>query len=69
MKIKDKKIKEMVDVAQKECPRYACYWPRPDPGSFTVGVGYRRRDGGWLCGTRELKGCPEAPVVKTQAGK
>ncbi len=41
MKVKDKAIKKMVDVMCKECPTYQCYWPRPDPGVFTQGVGYR----------------------------
>jgi hypothetical protein len=61
MKIKDKKFKEWVNVADKDCPRKKCYWPRPDPGVFTQGVGYRRRSVkiGWLCGTREAHGCPE----------
>ena len=68
MIIKDKGINEKVDVRCKECPTYKCYWPRPDPGSFTQGVGYRQRSGGnkgWLCGTREIRGCPEDHELKT----
>lgn len=66
MKIKDKEIGEMVNVSCVECPKYECYWPRPDPGIFTQGQGYRRKhDDGhkdeWLCGNREIRGCPEIP--------
>lgn len=66
MKVKDKELKVLVDVAQKECPTYSCYWPRPDPGVFTQGVGYRQRTGkqGWLCGRREIHGCPVSPEIK-----
>jgi hypothetical protein len=62
MKVKDKAVKELVDVAHPNCPNRECYWPRPDPGVFTQGVGYRTRNPGkkpeWLCGTREIHGCP-----------
>jgi hypothetical protein len=62
VKIKDKNVKQMVDVSDKECPTRECYWPRPDPGIFTQGVGYRTRYPGkkpeWLCGNREIRGCP-----------
>ena len=62
MKVKDKNVKQMVDVSDKECPTRECYWPRPDPGVFTQGVGYRTRYPGkkpeWLCGNREIRGCP-----------
>ncbi len=62
MKIRDKKIKEWVDVAEKDCLDKKCYWPRKDPGSFTQGVGYQTRPGKreWLCGTREIHGCPRS---------
>lgn len=65
MKIKDKKLKKMIDVAEAECPKRKCYWPRPDPGIFTQGQGYRQRNRKqeWLCGTREIHGCP-GPEVK-----
>ena len=63
MKVRDKNVKQMVDVADKDCPKRECYWPRPDPGVFTQGVGYRARYPGrktdWLCGNREIRGCPE----------
>jgi len=60
MKIKDKNLKLLVDVANAECTSRSCYWPRADPGVFTQGQGYksRGRDIGWLCGTREIHGCP-----------
>lgn len=63
VKVRDKNVKQMVDVSDKECPKRECYWPRPDPGVFTQGVGYRTRYPGcksdWLCGNREIRGCPE----------
>ena len=60
MKIRDKALKEMVDVSDKDCPNRPCYWPRPDPGVFSQGQGYRSRgyNAGWMCGTREAHGCP-----------
>ena len=62
MKIKDKKLKKVVDVANKDCASRKCYWPRMNPGSFQQGRGYRSygdaRDKEWLCGTREIHGCP-----------
>jgi hypothetical protein len=65
MKIKDKKLKVLVDVADAECPKCECYWPRPDPGVFSQGVGYTTRFNAkgkidWLCGRREINGCPSA---------
>jgi len=61
MKIKDKNVKQMVSVSNPKCLKLPCYWPRPDPGVFTQGSGYRQRDydAGWLCGTREIHGCPD----------
>jgi hypothetical protein len=61
MKVKDKSSGKMVDVSEKDCPTLKCYWPRPDPGVFTQGVGYRQISikVGWLCGTREARGCPD----------
>lgn len=62
MKVKDKKLKVMVEVCDKQCPNRSCYWARPDPGVFTQGQGYRQRESGgrgYLCGTREIRGCPE----------
>lgn len=68
MKIKDKRVGKMVDVSEKACPGYTCYWPRPDPGVFTQGQGYRQSvlgDRGWLCGHREAHGCPIKRVLKS----
>lgn len=53
----------MVDVSDADCPKRKCYWARPDPGSFTQGVGYKTRFNSkgkidWLCGNREIRGCP-----------
>ncbi len=67
MIIRDRQLKHDVDVCCKDCPTYQCYWPRPDPGVFVQGQGYRQTDRGrgrWLCGTREIQGCPENPMVK-----
>ena len=68
MKVYDKNVKKKVEVAEKECPEYTCYWARPNPGIFTQGQGYRSygdsRDKMWLCGTREIHGCPENPTKK-----
>ena len=59
MKLKDKKFKTIVDVLDKDCFDRRCYRPRQDPGIFTQGVGYRYRSDDWLCGYREIHGCPE----------
>jgi len=61
MKIYDKSVKQKVDVCCEQCPTASCYWPRPDPGVFTQGQGYRQRSTkvGWLCGNREVHGCPD----------
>lgn len=64
MKIYDKNLKKKVDVLRKECMTFKCYWPRLDPGSFTQGVGYRFRSNDWLCGTREVHGCPKLKEKK-----
>jgi hypothetical protein len=68
MKIKDKTLKKMVDVCEKDCPKFQCYWPRQNPGIFSQGCGYRSygdsRDKEWLCGTREINGCPMEPKFK-----
>jgi hypothetical protein len=61
MLVKDKKLKVKVNVAEINCPKFTCYWPRLDPGVFTQGQGYRERSSGpreWLCGNREIRGCP-----------
>jgi hypothetical protein len=55
MEVRDKNLKVDVLVCDRNCPNKDCYWPRPDPGSFTKGVGYKQRSNGsvgWLCGTR-----------------
>lgn len=59
MKIKIRGLK--VDVFDRDCAKRPCLWCRPDPGVFTQGVGYRSRSGPtqWLCGTREIRGCPQ----------
>ena len=64
MKIKDRKSGKLVDVSEKDCPNRPCYWPRPDPGIFNQGQGYRFRSNDWLCGTREIRGCPDVKVNK-----
>jgi hypothetical protein len=65
MKIKDKLLKKLVDVSDKDCVLRSCYWPRSDPGTFTQGIGYRHRSNDWLCGNREIKGCPyPKPEIK-----
>lgn len=60
MKLKDKKLKKLVDVKDKNCFEKKCYWARPDPGTFTQGQGYRFRSNDWLCGNREIRGCPDS---------
>ncbi|TCT21181.1 hypothetical protein [Thiobaca trueperi] len=62
MKVKDKALRELVNVCEPACLKRPCYWPRPDPGMFTPGQGYRSRESGskgYLCGTREARGCPD----------
>lgn len=59
MKIRDKNLKKDVDVFDEKCLKRYCYWPRQDPGTFTPGVGYRFRSNNWLCGNREIRGCPD----------
>lgn len=66
MKIKDKNNGQNVDVAHADCAARGCYWPRPDPGIFTQGQGYRTRPGKteWVCGTRHAYGCPDVMIKK-----
>lgn len=61
MTIRDRERRLDVWVRDQDCPTRPCYWPRPDPGVFTQGVGYRSREGKpfWICGTREVSGCPK----------
>lgn len=71
MKVRDKNLRENVDVKDKDCLRRPCYWPRVDPGVFTQGQGYRARPGGskgWLCGRRECNGCPH-PIPEPRTKK
>lgn len=66
MKIRDTNMKANVDVCDRDCPRRSCYWPRPDPGVFNQGTGYSTRDSRkreWLCGTREIDGCPDPKPI------
>lgn len=67
MKIRDKRLKKDVEVSDRECLKRSCYWPRPDPGIFVQGQGYRQRSSspGWLCGTREIHGCPTDKELST----
>lgn len=65
MKVKDKSIGKIVDVCDKRCviDNRPCYWPRPDPGVFTPGRGYKARGSNhsheYICGTRAIHGCPD----------
>lgn len=62
MKVKDKDLNVLVEVSQADCLTRGCYWPRKNPGAFEQGRGYRSygdaRDNEWLCGRREIHGCP-----------
>ena len=62
MNIRDKNIKQHVDVQCEDCQTYKCYWPRLNPSIYNQGQGYR--DKMWLCGRRVISGCPDAPEVK-----
>jgi hypothetical protein len=64
VKVRDKELNKQVDVYCKGCLTYTCYWPRPDPGTFTQGKGYSFRSNDWLCGEREAHGCPDTPKIK-----
>lgn len=59
MLIKDKEMNIQINVLDRECPKRKCYWPRPDPGTFTRGQGYKHRSDDWICGEREIRGCPD----------
>lgn len=63
MRLKDKNIGKHVLVLCRECIGFKCYWPRPDPGVFVQGKGYTVRPSNikqdWVCGTREIQGCPD----------
>ena len=64
MIIYDKEVKIKIDVLDEHCIKRSCYWPRPDPGLFTQGRGYTSRapKNYWICGTREIRGCPDFKV-------
>lgn len=66
MYVMDKKLKRKVNVCDESCLKKKCYWPRDDPGIFNQGQGYRKRvvTIGWLCGTREVRGCPDEEIKK-----
>lgn len=61
MKVRDKVLKVNVDVFARACMTYKCYWPRQNPGVFVQGRGYNNPTKDYLCGTREIRGCPDAP--------
>lgn len=58
MKVRDKKLKCMVDVLSVDCLKRVCYWPRSNPGTFNQGRGYSGATNEMLCGTRHAHGCP-----------
>jgi hypothetical protein len=69
MKVRDKELKKDVDVSCKDCLKFECYWARPHPGIFKQGSGYTntaemQKRYGYICGTREVRGCPEKPKQK-----
>lgn len=69
MKIRDKDLNKDVDVSCKDCCKFKCYWPRPHPGVFNTGSGYSQtaemfKKYGWICGNREVRGCPINPINK-----
>jgi len=64
MFIKGPKSGKQVEVSSSECINYACLWERPDPGTFTQGQGYKFRSNDWLCGNREIRGCPNEPKLR-----
>lgn len=69
MKVRDKELRKDIDVSCKDCPKYKCYWPRSHPGVFNQGSGYSQaaemeKKYGWICGTREVRGCPDNQVIK-----
>ena len=66
MRVNDKKIGKKVDVFDPKCINRHCYWPRSNPGIFTQGQGYSRGSDDYLCGTREVHGCPDDKDHKTE---
>lgn len=64
MKVIDKRdrVEIEVDVAHEECLSLECYWPRRHQGTYVQGRGYRGANWEyWICGTREIHGCPDDP--------
>jgi hypothetical protein len=63
MKVIDKELGVAVSVFDLKCLKRECYWPRPDPGVFTPGRGYKTRgnkpSSEYICGTRDIHGCPD----------
>ncbi|CAB4194305.1 hypothetical protein UFOVP1254_10 [uncultured Caudovirales phage] len=59
MKVCDKTLKVDVNVLKPACLGYRCYWPRQNPGVFVQGRGYSNPTKDYLCGNREIRGCPD----------
>jgi hypothetical protein len=59
MRIHDTELQADIDVYDRDCPARPCYWPREDPGVFVDGRGYHGGSDRWLCGTRQIHGCPD----------
>jgi len=72
MKVRDRTLNKDISVSERNCPLYKCYWPRPNPGSFVHGRGYHSygdsRDKEWICGNRDIHGCPKEPQLKVRKG-
>ena len=70
MKVYDKELKKKVDVCCADCPKYKCYWARPDPGVFVPGRGYKSRgskpSNEYICGNRAIHGCPDNPKLREE---
>ena len=56
MQVHDNKLDIDVDVRERGCIRYACYWPKLGRGTAS-----------WLCRTREARGCPSDVTVDKPA--
>lgn len=64
MKVRDKNLRKDVDVYDKDCPKRACYQPIEWKGNIIPGVGYQyapKSSWHYRCGTRDRRGCPDAP--------
>lgn len=63
MEIKDKKLKAVVNVSEKECPLYTCYSPHKyRHQSVKSNTSYQ--DDFYSCSHRNYHGCPENPIRK-----